>query len=113
MQQELQEPQELQLLQELQPHPQPQRLQQRLQQPQVLLLVLVSDVPPTLPLLLLQLQFLSLESVTPETVPEFRQQGLQQEFATKPGNVMPPQILHAIRPYLQKRCRGEILHDIL
>ena len=31
-----------------------------------------------------------LESLEPLTEPELRQQGLQQELATKPGNTMPP-----------------------
>ena len=56
-------------------------------------------VPPTEPeeLPLLQVhehvqRFEELESLLPPTEPEleFRQQGLQQELATKPGNTMPP-----------------------
>ena len=49
--------------------------------------VVVLDAPPVLPLLL--------------------QQGLQQDWPTKLGKVMPPQRqeLH-IRTYLQKRCHG-------
>ena len=57
------------------------------------------DVPPTEPeeLPLLQVhehvqRFEELESLLPPTEPEleFRQQGLQQELATKLGNTMPP-----------------------
>ena len=56
-------------------------------------------VPPTepeeLPLLQVQVHVQRLElfeSLVPPTEPEleFRQQGLQQELATKPGNTMPP-----------------------
>lgn len=54
-------------------------------------------VPPTEPeeLLLPQVQvhvqrFEVLELLVPPTEPEFRQQGLQQELATKLGNTIPP-----------------------
>ena len=90
------------------------------------------DVPPTLPLHL-QPQVLPLpDEVEPLTVPPEQavqskqkqhlrlvlslppltepfdlQQGLQQDWPTKLGKVMPPQRqeLH-IRTYLQKRCHG-------
>ena len=55
------------------------------------------DVPPTepdeLPLLQVQVhvqRFELFELLVPPTEPEFRQQGLQQELATKLGNTMPP-----------------------
>ena len=54
-------------------------------------------LPPTEPEELLQVQVQvqrleGLESLVPATEPEdwFRQQGLQQELATKLGNTMPP-----------------------
>lgn len=54
-------------------------------------------VPPTepeeLPLLQVQVhvqRFEVLELLVPPTEPEFRQQGLQQELATKLGNTIPP-----------------------
>ena len=77
------------------PHePQPHRRQQL--QP--------GEVPPTLPqppqpqdepLPCVQVQvhvqrFEVLELLVPPTEPEFRQQGLQQELATKLGNTIPP-----------------------
>ena len=75
------------------------------------------DVPPTLPELpelpeqavqSKQKQHLRLAlSLSPLTLPLCLQQGLQQDWPTKLGNVMPPHIqeLH-IRTYLQKRCHG-------
>ena len=46
-------------------------------------------------------------SVAPLTLPFCLQHGLQQDWPTKLGNVMPPHIqeLH-IRTYLPKRCHG-------
>lgn len=104
----------------------PQLKQPQLEQPQPV------DVPPTLPLHL-QPQVLPLpDEVEPLTVPPEQavqskqkqhlrlvlllapltepfdlQQGLQQDWPTKLGKVMPPQRqeLH-IRTYLQKRCHG-------
>ena len=51
--------------------------------------------PPTEPLPCVQVQvhvqrFELFELLVPPTEPEFRQQGLQQELATKLGNTMPP-----------------------
>ena len=71
--------------------PQPHRRQQL--QP--------GEVPPTLPqpqdepLPCVQVQvhvqrFELFELLVPPTEPEFRQQGLQQELATKLGNTIPP-----------------------
>ena len=96
-----QEPPQPQLLPQPQPQllpqPQPQRRQPQLfPQPQDVLPLVLSEVPATLPLLCLQEQPV-VESVTPETEPVDLQQGLQQEFATKPGNVRPPQRLQAIK----------------
>ena len=73
--------------QELHPH-------RRQPQPHVVLFPLL--VPPTEPVEpLLQVQvhvqrFEVLELLVPPTEPEFRQQGLQQELATKLGNTIPP-----------------------
>ena len=77
--------------QELHPH-------RRQPQPHVVFEVLFPLlVPPTEPeeLLLPQVQvhvqrFEVLELLVPPTEPEFRQQGLQQELATKLGNTIPP-----------------------
>ena len=49
----------------------------------VLWLELSDAVPDAVPLELFEL-------LVPPTEPEFRQQGLQQELATKLGNTMPP-----------------------
>ena len=78
--------------QELHPHrrqPQPQELFE-FEELQVF-------VPPTepeeLPLLQVQVhvqRFELFELLVPPTEPEFRQQGLQQELATKLGNTIPP-----------------------
>ena len=56
----------------LQPLLQPQELQELLPQPQVL-------------------------SLTPPTLPQVSQQGLQQEFATKSGNTIPLQLLQELQ----------------
>ena len=136
--QELQrlQPQELQRLQpqklqRLQPH-ELQRLQphelQRLQ-PQVvevpLLLLLPVDVPATVPLWLqrqvqVQVQPVLLSDVPPtEPLEElFAQHGLQQEFCTKLGKIMPPkqpelQELHIVCASIKKMSRSISLHDIL
>ena len=136
--QELQrlQPQELQRLQpqklqRLQPH-ELQRLQphelQRLQ-PQVvevlLLLLLPVDVPATVPLWLhrqvqVQVQPVLLSDVPPtEPLEElFTQHGLQQEFCTKLGKIMPPkqpelQELHIVCASIKKMSRSISLHDIL
>ena len=95
--------------------PQPQR-QQELQPQELPEQQLPVDVPPTepdeqelhphrrqpqlhveqefeelLPLLQVHVQRFELfELLVPPTEPEFRQQGLQQELATKLGNTMPP-----------------------
>ena len=75
---------------------QPQR-QQELQPQELPEQQLPVDVPPTepeeLPLLQVQVhvqRFELFELLVPPTEPEFRQQGLQQELATKLGNTMPP-----------------------
>ena len=110
---------------QLHPHPQPAGVPPtlpQLKQPQPV------DVPPTLPLHL-QPQEHGVEPLTvppeqavqskqkqhlrlvlllaPLTEPFDLQQGLQQDWQTKLGKVMPPQRqeLH-IRTYLQKRCHG-------
>ena len=72
--------------------------QRRQPQPHVVFeLLLPLLVPPTepeeLPLLQVQVhvqRFELFELLVPLTEPEFRQQGLQQELATKLGNTMPP-----------------------
>ena len=81
--QELQELQRLQLHRQQELHRQPQDVvlpvdvpaTEPLEQPQLLELLLLSDVPATEP-------------------PELRQQGLQQELATKPGKTIPKPELH-------------------
>ena len=108
--------------QRLQPQELPQRLQpqpvdvpptepQRLQPQPV-------DVPPTLPPVRPELPEQAAQSkqkqhrrfvlsLSPLTLPFCLQQGLQQDWPTKLGKVIPPHIheLH-IRTYLQKRCHG-------
>ena len=89
------QPQEPVLVPPTEPELQPQR-----RQPQELfefeeLPVFVPPTEPVLPLLQVQVhvqRFEVLESLVPPTEPEleFRQQGLQQELATKLGNTMPP-----------------------
>ena len=102
----------MQLLQPLQPQKQPvdvpatepdeQELHPHRRQPQPHMVfeeLLPLLVPPTepeeLPLLQVQVQvhvqrFELFELLVPPTEPEFRQQGLQQELATKLGNTIPP-----------------------
>ena len=134
------EPQEPHELQRLQPY-ELQRLQpyelQRLQpyelqrlhphelQPQELevLLLLPVDVPATVPLWLqrqVQVQPVLLSDVPPtEPLEElFAQHGLQQEFCTKLGKIMPPkqpelQELHIVCASIKKMSRSISLHDIL
>ena len=117
------EPQEPHELQRLQPH-ELQRLQ-----PQVvevpLLLLLPVDVPATVPLWLhrqvqVQVQPVLLSDVPPtEPLEElFAQHGLQQEFCTKLGKIMPPkqpelQELHIVCASIKKMSRSISLHDIL
>ena len=58
-----------------------------------LLPLLVPPTEPVEPLLQVQVhvqRFEGLELLVPPTEPEFRQQGLQQELATKLGNTIPP-----------------------
>ena len=123
------EPQEPHELQRLQPH-ELQRLQphelQRLH-PQVvevpLLLLLPVDVPATVPLWLqrqVQVQLPEgLLLLAPPTEPEkLAQHGLQQEFCTKLGKIMPPkqpelQELHIVCASIKKMSRSISLHDIL
>ena len=123
------EPQEPHELQRLQPQ-ELQRLQphelQRLH-PQVvevpLLLLLHVDVPATIPLWLqrqVQVQLPEgLLLLAPPTEPEeLAQHGLQQEFCTKLGKIMPPkqpelQELHIVYASIKKMSRSISLHDIL
>lgn len=76
--------------QELHPHrrqPQPHMVFEEL------LPLLVPPTEPVEPLLQVQVhvqRFEVLELLVPPTEPEFRQQGLQQELATKLGNTIPP-----------------------
>ena len=76
-------------------HPHRRQPQQHVEQEFEELLPLL--VPPTepeeLPLLQVQVhvqRFELFELLVPPTEPEFRQQGLQQELATKLGNTIPP-----------------------
>ena len=101
----------------------PQELQRlHPQEPEVLLL-LPMDVPATVPLWLqrqVQVQPILLSDVPPtEPFDElFAQQGLQQEFCTKLGKIMPPkqpelQELHIVCASIKKMSRSISLHDIL
>ena len=128
---EPQEPHELQRLQpqELQRlHPQElQRLQpqelQRLHPQELEVLLLPVDVPATVPLWLqrqVQVQPVLLSDAPPtEPLEElFAQHGLQQEFCTKLGKIMPPkqpelQELHIVCASIKKMSRSISLHDIL
>lgn len=128
---EPQEPHELQRLQpyelqRLQPHElqrlQPQELQ-RLHPQELEVLLLPVDVPATVPLWLqrqVQVQPVLLSDVPPtEPLEElFAQHGLQQEFCTKLGKIMPPkqpelQELHIVCASIKKMSRSISLHDIL
>ena len=79
--------------QELHPHrrqPQP-HVEQEFEE--LLPLLVPPTEPEELPLLQVQVhvqRFEVLELLVPPTEPEFRQQGLQQELATKLGNTIPP-----------------------
>mgnify|MGYP006948898487 CR=1 FL=1 len=102
-QQELQ-PQELQQLpvdvpptepdeQELHPHRRQPQLHVEQEFEELLPLLVPPTEPEELPLLQVQVhvqRFELFELLVPPTEPEFRQQGLQQELATKLGNTMPP-----------------------
>lgn len=128
---EPQEPHELQRLQpyelqRLHPHElqrlQPQELQ-RLHPQELEVLLLPVDVPATVPLWLqrqVQVQPVLLSDVPPtEPLEElFAQHGLQQEFCTKLGKIMPPkqpelQELHIVCASIKKMSRSISLHDIL
>ena len=107
-------------MQRLQPH-ELQRLHphelQRLQEVEVLL----PDVPATEPLWLqrqVQVQPVLLLLAPPTEPEELAQHGLQQEFCTKLGKIMPPkqpelQELHIVCASIKKMSRSISLHDIL
>lgn len=113
-------------LQRLHPHElqrlQPQELQ-RLHPQELEVLLLPVDVPATVPLWLqrqVQVQPVLLSDVPPtEPLEElFAQHGLQQEFCTKLGKIMPPkqpelQELHIVCASIKKMSRSISLHDIL
>ena len=92
---------------------------QRLQEVEVLL----PDVPATEPLWLhlheqVQLPEGLLLLVPPTEPEELAQHGLQQEFCTKLGKIMPPkqpelQELHIVCASIKKMSRSIALHDIL
>lgn len=114
---EPQEPHELQRLQ-------PQELQRlHPQELEVLLLLLPVVVPATVPFWLqrqVQVQLPEgLLLLAPPTEPEeLAQHGLQQEFCTKLGKIMPPkqpelQELHIVYASIKKMSRSISLHDIL
>lgn len=122
------EPQEPHELQRLQPYKlqrlQPQELQRL--HPQVMevpLLLLPVVVPATVPFWLqrqVQVQLPEgLLLLAPPTEPEeLAQHGLQQEFCTKLGKIMPPkqpelQELHIVCASIKKMSRSISLHDIL
>lgn len=128
------EPQEPHELQRLQPYElqrlQPQELQrlqpqelQRLHPQELEVLLLPVDVPATVPLWLqrqVQVQPVLLSDAPPtEPLEElFAQHGLQQEFCTKLGKIMPPkqpelQELHIVCASIKKMSRSISLHDIL
>ena len=109
-------------MQRLQPH-ELHRLHP--QEVEVLLLLFLVDVPAIVPLWLqrqVQVQPLDvLLSDVPATEPLdelFAQHGLQQEFWTKLGKIMPPkqpelQELHIVCASIKKMSRSVSLHDIL
>ena len=122
------EPQEPHELQRLQPHElqrlQPQELQRlHPQELEVLLPLLPVVVPATVPFWLqrqVQVQLPEgLLLLAPPTEPEeLAQHGLQQEFCTKLGKIMPPkqpelQELHIVCASIKKMSRSISLHDIL
>ena len=114
------QPHELQRL-----HPQEPHELQRLhpQELEVLLLLLPVVVPATVPFWLqrqVQVQLPEgLLLLAPPTEPEeLAQHGLQQEFCTKLGKIMPPkqpelQELHIVYASIKKMSRSISLHDIL
>lgn len=78
--------------QELHPHRRQPQLHVE-QEFEELLPLLPPTEPEKLPLLQVQVhvqRFELFELLVPPTEPEFRQQGLQQELATKLGNTIPP-----------------------
>ena len=78
--------------QELHPHRRQPQLHVE-QEFEELLPLLPPTEPEELPLLQVQVhaqRFELFELLVPPTEPEFRQQGLQQELATKLGNTIPP-----------------------
>ena len=123
------EPQEPHELQRLQPHElqrlHPQELQRlHPQELEVLLLLLPVVVPATVPFWLqrqvqVQVQLPEGLLLAPPTEPEeLAQHGLQQEFCTKLGKIMPPkqpelQELHIVYASIKKMSRSISLHDIL
>ena len=122
------EPQEPHELQRLQPYElqqlQPQELQRlQPQELEVLLPLLPVVVPATVPFWLqrqVQVQLPEgLLLLAPPTEPEeLAQHGLQQEFCTKLGKIMPPkqpelQELHIVCASIKKMSRSISLHDIL
>ena len=113
------QPHELQRL-----HPQEPHELQRLhpQELEVLLPLLPVVVPATVPFWLqrqVQVQLPEGLLLAPPTEPvELAQHGLQQEFCTKLGKIMPPkqpelQELHIVCASIKKMSRSISLHDIL
>ncbi len=79
--------------QELHPHRRQPQLHVEQEFEELLPLLVPPTEPEELPLLQVQVhvqRFELFELLVPPTEPEFRQQGLQQELATKLGNTMPP-----------------------
>ena len=79
--------------QELHPHRRQPQLHVEQEFEELLPLLVPPTEPEELPLLQVQVhvqRFELLELLVPPTEPEFRQQGLQQELATKLGNTIPP-----------------------
>ena len=79
--------------QELHPHRRQPQLHVEQEFEELLPLLVPPTEPVELPLLQVQVhvqRFELFELLVPPTEPEFRQQGLQQELATKLGNTIPP-----------------------
>ena len=79
--------------QELHPHRRQPQLHVEQEFEELLPLLVPPTEPEELPLLQVQVhvqRFELFELLVPPTEPEFRQQGLQQELATKLGNTIPP-----------------------
>ena len=79
--------------QELHPHRRQPQLHVEQEFEEFLPLLVPPTEPEELPLLQVQVhvqRFELFELLVPPTEPEFRQQGLQQELATKLGNTIPP-----------------------